>query len=196
MGSISIWGFFIRWDFLCEKTQNYELFAIQVAWASALSSILLGLWRFYVRYLDTQIIKLYPAMYLCGLEIIPDEIPIIKHPENVSPLTKDKISKGIDWKDICNKDFSGRGHHFIDWMVVFFIVCFCVISLGVAYKFQIIRIALWGTPHLVGWLLVGNFVGLLLVFIGWLQWRGKKIKWPIPKNGSQKKTQQTTEAHS
>ena len=181
MGSISIWGFFISWDSLYGETQNHEMFSVQLAWASGLSSIFLGLWRLYARSLDASIIRLYPAIYLCELEIIPNEISSIKPPKNVTPLTKDLISQDIDWKKVRNKDFGGRCHNVIDCIVVIFIFAFSVISVLVASNLAIIDFALGGRPHLVGGLLIGNAVGLSLVLIRWLQWRKKEVMWPIPK---------------
>jgi hypothetical protein len=179
--SLAICGFFIRWDLLYGKTQDHKLFAIQLACASGLSSIFLGLWRFYARVLDTSIISLYPAIYLCELEIIPNEISSIKPPNDVTRLTKGDISKGIDWKEVRNKDFGGRGHTVIDWIVVIFISVFSAISVSVAYKLGIVGLALGGWPHLIGWLLSGNIVGVFLVLGGWWRWKKKVVMWPVPK---------------
>ena len=181
MSSLSIWGFLVRWDFLYGKMENHELFAIQVAWASGLSSIFLGLWRLYARSLDASIIRLYPAIYLCELEIIPAEISSIEPPRKVPVLTKDLISQGLDWEKVQNKDFRGRSHTEIDWIVVIFIFAFSVISVSVGYNLGVIGFALEGPPHLVGCLLICNAVGLSLVLVGWLRWRRKTVKWPIPR---------------
>jgi hypothetical protein len=185
-GTISIWAFFLKWDMLLENTQSsHKVFAIQLAWAGGLSSILLGLWRIYARFLDSAIIKLYPAMYLCEREIIPKEISIFKPPGKEPFLANNFVLQNVIWKDVRNKDFGSRGHQFVDWIAVILIVLFSVISLFSAYNFGIISFALRGRLHLVGWLLIGNVVGLLLVAIGWLQWRNKEVKWPIPKNNSE-----------
>lgn len=179
--TISIWGFFIHWDSLLNETKNHKLFAIQLAWASGLSSIFLGLWRLYARFLDAAIIQLYPAIYLCEVEILPEEICSIKNPKNITRLTKELILKGIKWIVVRNKDFGGRGHGVIDWIVVIIILLFVFANLATGFGLDVIEINSQGTRHLVTYLLFFNVVGILLVLIGWLKWRNKKVKWPIPK---------------
>jgi hypothetical protein len=67
------------------------------------------------------------------------------------------------------------------WIVVILILVFFVIRVSVAYKYGIIGLALGGRPHLIGWLLIRNAIGLLLVGIGWCRWKKKAVNWPIRK---------------
>jgi hypothetical protein len=43
--TFAIWGFFVRWEAVAKEHPDWRLFATQVAWAGALSSIFIGLWR-------------------------------------------------------------------------------------------------------------------------------------------------------
>jgi hypothetical protein len=182
-GTLTIWAFFVEWDTLFKI--GYGLFSTQIAWASAMSSVLIGLWRFYVRFLDSSIIRLYPAIYMCERALLPEEICTIKPPTKVQSLSKNDVaSENLAWVSVRNNDFEGRGHHIIDWIAGIFIVIFSVISIYVAYTKEVVTIVWFGTPHLIGWLLLGNIIGLLLIVIGWLLWRNKKVNWPIPNKGT------------
>lgn len=186
-GTITIWSTLVQWDLLYGQAPNHMEFAIRFAWASCISSILLGLWRFYVHFLDASIIRLYPVIYLCELNILPDEISSIKPPklpQNVNPVKKDSDFNEIEWHNARNIDFGGRGHQFIDTLVIILVLIFSVSSLSVSYKLSIISFALQGQLHLVGWLLIGNAVGLILVIIGWYQWKNIEVKWPVSKQNA------------
>jgi hypothetical protein len=182
MGTLSIWAFLVKWDILFENTPNtWDMFSTRIAWASALSSVLIGLWRFYVRSLDSSIIQLYPAIYMCERMLLPEEICTIKPPTKVQSLSKNDVaSENLGWVTVCNKDFEGRGHNVIDWLAVILIIIFGVISIVVAYSQEVIKIGGSGTLHPIRLLLFGNIIGLLLILFGWLLWKGKKINWPIP----------------
>lgn len=182
-GTLAIWAFLVKWDILLAERSSLVLFPTQIAWASALSSVLIGVWRFYVRFLDSSIIRLYPAIYMYELSLLPQEICTRKPPTKVQPLSKDNITYDkLDWVTVYNKNFGGRGHHIIDWIAVFFILIFGVISVGVAYTKEVITIGRFGSLHLIAFLLLGNIIGLSLIIIGWLRWKNREVKWPIPKN--------------
>ena len=52
VGMLSIWSFCVKWGALLGNNPSPEIYAIQIAWASALSSVLLGIWRLHARYVD------------------------------------------------------------------------------------------------------------------------------------------------
>lgn len=180
-GALTIWSTTIKWDLLYGQPPNYMEFAIRLAWASSVSSVLLGLWRFYVHFLDSSIIRLYPAIYLLELGVLPAEVASIrppKLPENVIPLTNNNLPEKIKWYEVRNSDFGGRGHQFIDILVGIFIIAALVISLWVPHELSIISFA-GGKLHLIGWLMIGNIGGLIFVIVGWRIWEKKKVNWPI-----------------
>lgn len=182
IATLSIWGFFINWDSLYGETQNHQLFAITIAWASGLSSVLLGLWRFYERVLDAEIVKLYPAIYLCEAKILPKEISSINPlPKNITRLTGDVIPQDVEWINVRNKDFTGRGHGSLDWLAVILIFFFVIVNLATGFRLNVTEINLRGDLHLITYLLIFNTVGILLVLGGWWRWRNIKVKWPVPR---------------
>jgi hypothetical protein len=193
MGTLSIWAFFVKWELLLGDNPSPEMFSTEVAWASSISSILIGLWRLYVRFLDGAIIQLYPAIYICERALIPEEICTMKSPNKIKSISRVKNYENLDWVTVCYKDFGGRGHHLIDSIAFFFVVLFGMISIIVAYKQKVITIDWFGSPHLIGWLLIGNLIGLLLILVSWLQWRKRQVKWPIPKDCSKLQEKSTAE---
>lgn len=181
MATISIWGFFVNWDAYLGENTSHELFATQIAWASMLSSLFLGLWRLYMRYLDGATIRLYPVLYRCERELIPEEICTIKPPNKVQSISKDDVSDTFDWITVHYKDFGGRGHGVLDCFACVLIIAFGFITVIVAKNLNVIEFRMCGDLHTVTYLLSGNIIGLVLVLIGWLLWRNKEVKWPIPK---------------
>lgn len=191
---LSLWAFFINWDYLYGKMQNHQLFYIQIAWAGGLSSILLGLWRFYERVLDAEIVRLYPAIYLCEVEILPKELSSINPlPKNITRLTKDDL-KDIEWIEVQNKDFTGRGHGWLDWLAVILIFLLSSGNVLIGWGLNVTVFKWWGTPHKVTYLLICNVVGIVFVLVGWWWWRNKKVKWPVP--GTNKTNQKDSKAQS
>jgi hypothetical protein len=180
-GTLAIWSTTIKWELLYTHPPNYIEFTTRLAWASGLSSFLLGLWRFYVHFLDSSIIRLYPAIYLLELGILPAEVASIKPPklpENVIQLTNVNLPEKIKWYEVENRDFGGRGHQFIDILVGLFIIASSVISLWVPHNLSIISFV-GAKFHLIGWLMFGNIAGILFVIVGWRKWEKKKVNWPI-----------------
>lgn len=189
IATLSIWSFFVHWDTLIGDTSNQKMFATQIALAGSLSSVLIGLWRFYVRSLDSSIIQLYPAIYICERSLIPKEactIKIRKLSKKVKQLSKENISDGLEWITVYNKDFGRRDHCFLDCLAITFILGFGCISVGIAYHYKVITIVWLGTPDWIGLLLFGNFIGLIFIIFGWLRWRDGKVEWPIPKDCKEK----------
>ena len=179
-GTLAIWAFLVQWDALRGQEPDHALFATQIAWASALSSLLLGFWRLYARHLDDSIISLYPVMYLCERALLPGEICTLKPPSGAELLSKADLGRGLAWVRVRNRDFGGRGHSVLDWIAGLLIVAFGAISVLTASWLRVITIAWLGLPHLVGWFLIGNAIGFTLVIGGWAWWRSRERDWPIP----------------
>ncbi|MHC4243287.1 MAG: hypothetical protein ACYSU4_12850 [Planctomycetota bacterium] len=182
VGTLSIWSLLLHWDTPLIEIGCKKMFAIQIALAGSLSSILIGLWRFYVRFLDKSIIKLYPVIYMCERSLIPEETcTTITPPNDVKPLSKKNIDDGsIEWEPVKNEKFERRGHCFLDIFAIILILCFGFLSIGVAWYFKLITIFILGIPHSIGLLLIGNVIGIVFVLLGQKNWRKQEIKWPIP----------------
>jgi len=124
IGMLSIWSFCVDWRNLLGDCNSQEMFSIQIAWASALSSVLLGLWRFYARYLDDAIIHMYPAIYICESSLIHEKLRTIKPPKNIRPLSSCIDYKNIGWINVYNRDFGSRGHQVFDFIAGILVVAF------------------------------------------------------------------------
>jgi hypothetical protein len=184
MGTIAIWAFFVRWEALLGQPPDNRLFATQVAWAGALSSLLIGLWRYSSRVLDNDIVRTYPAIYLSERLLLPQEICTISPPKGVQPLSFTAITNGIEYRKVQNKDFGGRGHAGVDWIGVVLIVVFTVVSMLVAPSVGAIALSC-DLREPVVFLLVANLVGLAFIAWGYLSWKGKSHDWPVPKTGAE-----------
>lgn len=185
-GTLAIWAWLVRWDALEGKTPNPELFATQIGWAGAVSSFLLGVWRLHARNLDDSIIRLYPVSYLLESAVIPENIRTIKPPKGVQTLSKGQASGELSWAKVRNRDFRGRGHHFLDLIASLLIIAFGVTSVKTASSLGVTTIT-W-PPDRIGWLLLGNIIGLVLVLGACLWWRNRQLDWPIPKEGRNENT--------
>jgi len=186
MGTIAIWAFLVKLDVLNLTPPQNEQLAIQVGWASTVSSILLGLWRVYAHWLDRDIIRLYPGVYLYERVLnIPEQLSLIDRPENTEKLSKEDIHSGVVWEDIYNHRFGHRGHQYMDLIACIIIILFGILSVVIARSLNAVIIVWMGEPHIIGYLLWGNFIGLLLVSGSYLWWRYSKCPWPIPNSSSQ-----------
>ena len=70
---------------------DWALFATETAWAGALSSIVIGVWRIYERQLHAAVIRLYPVIYLCERLALPAEVCMIHPPDKAKELSKSQI---------------------------------------------------------------------------------------------------------
>lgn len=180
-GTIAIWAFLIPWQVIVGENPDHILFTNQVALASALSAVLLGLWRFYVHYLDKSIIRLYPIMYLCERILSPVEACTLPTPKSkLVLLNKTTALSPLRWVDIQNSDFRERGHTVIDLFAAAFIFAFGLISVWTALHYKTASFVLFGKPNLIGYMLLFNITGLILVLMGWIRWRRCNLKWPVP----------------
>lgn len=179
-GTLAIWALLLPWNAIFGENADPELFSTLVAFSGALSSLLIGFWRFRVRNTDDAIVALYPAMYLAERTLgIPSEVCTIKPPLKLAPLTKADIVAGVAYVTICNRQMGGRGHSVGDWIAVGFIVASGIVGVAVGRRLGVIT--LWGnTPHAIGFLLIFNIIGLLLVLAGYVWWRQRQLLWPVP----------------
>jgi hypothetical protein len=186
-GTIAIWAFFIPRNVIAGDKTDYEFFTNQVAVASALSAFFIGLWRFYVRFLDKSIISLYPIMYLCERILSPEEACTLSPPKpkgpkgkTLAPLNKTTALRPLKWEDIKNSDYSSRGHTFIDLLAVCIILAFGAVSVWIALHFKTAAFVPFGRPNLIGYMLFGNIAGLVFILLGWICWKRGKHRWPVP----------------
>lgn len=165
-GTLAILSFAVKWDALLTDS---ELFAIQLAWAGALSSLLVGLWRLYAHYLYNHIVRLYPTIYLHESAIVPHELCTIHPPKgrDIKPLAMGKARGNVKYITVHHKDFDGGGHGGFDLIAGAVIVVFGVASMWTALSMDVITVSLFTRPHMIGYLLLGNCVGLVLVEGGW-----------------------------
>ena len=173
--TVAIWAYLIRWDLILKQVQpDWALFATEAAWAGALSSIVVGVWRLYERQLDQEVVRLYPGIYLCERLVLPAEVCVVNPPKGVAALSKAAILDGFDFRDIPNTEHGGRGHNFEDLIGAISIVVFSIMSLGAGWKANVIALPRVGWPHQIGLMLIGNLVGLALIVTAYMRWRKKE----------------------
>ena len=124
-------------------------------------------------------------MYLCERALVPGEICTLKPPTGVELVSKDDLGRELAWRKVRNRDFGGRGHSVLDWIAGLLIVAFGAVSVFTPLRLKVITITWLGIPHVVGWLLIGNTIGLALVIGGWIWWRNRERDWPIPQPRTQ-----------
>lgn len=187
-GTIALWGFMLKWETVLGQgqSQDWELFAIQAAWAGALSSLLIGFWRYYAHFLDYGIVRLYPTLYICERALLPAQVCTLD-PPNPDPrkpldvITRSDIAGAIDYREVHVKDFRGRGHGVIDAIGGACVVLFGVASVWLGVRSGRVTLLGTGTLHIIGWLLLfGNGMGLVLLVRGSLKFRNRPILWPVP----------------
>ena len=182
-GTLAIWGFVVKWDALMRLPPDLELFATQIAWASALSSILIAIWRVYAHQLYHGIVKLYPTIYLHERALVPPELCALKPPQDVKALDLSTAQGAIKYIKVRDKDFGSGGHGMFDLIAGIVIVAFGMISIGVGLFKNVITLLSPGRLHLIGYLLGANILGLALVIASYFMWRNCEHSWPIPDDG-------------
>jgi hypothetical protein len=180
-GTIAVWAFFVRWETLLGQHSDPRLFATQIAWASALSSLLIGFWRYWSHVVDNDIVRVYPAIYLSERLVLPPQLCTISPPNGEAPLSSEAISSGIEYRQIQNKDFGGRGHTCLDVVGGVLIVLFAVSDVLVAMSLGTIAVPCVILREPAAFLLLWNLVGLTLIAWGYLSWKGKTHDWPVVK---------------
>lgn len=137
--NVAIWSYFVKAyiDSLSGTAAGQPLY---IGVASSLSSILLMLWRFYTRYIDSNIAGLYPDFLLCeGILSVPIAHGIggylMRAVPAVSPilldkgLTPEEKQEGIA-KLVKSKRIGRRGHLWFDVCTLFLILGMFVASVA------------------------------------------------------------------
>lgn len=178
--TVAIWGYLMRWDLILQQNQfDWGLFARQAAWAGALSSIVLAVWRIYARMFVAQIFRLYPGLYLCERLVLPPEVCTVNHPDPTAALSREDITQGFDFRDFTNKQLENRSDTLEDRAAVAAIVAFSVVSLAAGYKARLITFTPAWPPHEIGLMLLINLIGVLSIVRAYQQWCKKIVKWPV-----------------
>ena len=176
----AIWVFLLRFDTVMKPTgTDWTLLANEAAWAGALSSVVIGFWRLFGRELDADIIRLYPAIYLCERTLLPPEVCTIKPPQGMVALPSVDSSGVFEYKNVSNAAFGGRLHGLLDWLGVSLIVGFSLLSVAAGLKSGMITLVPFGRPHRIGFMLFGNVTGLVLIIGAYAAWVRKKVLWPV-----------------
>jgi hypothetical protein len=183
-GTLALWTLLVRWDALLGVQQNRPVFTTQIAAASAAAAILLGLWRFHARVLDDAIVRLYPVMYLCECVLVPPQAHTVPRPTNCESLSQQDAAGQVAWKEVTNSVFGGRWHHVFDWLAAGATVAFGALSVCTAVELGEATVSLRAPLNRVGYLLLGNLFGVLLILSGWLWWRNRKLNWPVKSTGA------------
>jgi hypothetical protein len=173
--TLGIWVAILR----LEHSTPVQL-AMEVGWAGSLTSILIGCWRYYAHFLDHAIVRQYPAMYLSERAILPPEVCTLRPPEGVSPITEKDIELGVAFEDVYEKAFGSRGHVALDFIAGGIVNLCAVASVLLGRASHTVTVAIGAKPHVIGYLLIGNLLGLVLVVAGHFRWRNAKHKWPVP----------------
>jgi uncharacterized membrane protein len=91
------------------------------------------------------------------------------------------IDAGIEYRDVRTADFGSRGHAALDWVAVSLIVLVAVTSIFVAVTSRIVTFSCVDLRAPAVWLLLANLLGLALIVGGYLPWRQRRLRWPVPK---------------
>jgi hypothetical protein len=130
----AIWAFLLK---ACMDARNLNYIVI----AAASSSIVLGVWRLYTRYLDNGIANLYPTFVYCEQIMgVPSEYGTVAYlRESVLrgfdlPSDKQALLDGVR-ELVENRHIGNRGHDALDRLaalviLVQFLICICVVYVG------------------------------------------------------------------
>lgn len=135
--NVAIWSYFLKAyvDSLTPSAYEQPLF---IGVASAISSIVIMLWRLYTRYIDNHIAGLYSDFLLCeGVLSIPTNsgtsgylmraVPIVNRFLADNNLTREQKLKGIS-SLISSKRIGRRGHFWFDVCSLVLILIMAVVS--------------------------------------------------------------------
>lgn len=169
-GTVAIWALLVRAD------STVDL-ATGVALASALSSLLIGVWRLYSRILDNAIVAMYPMLYLCERVLVPGPACTFPTPKGIPPLTQEQAAGKLDWTTrVRTVDFGHRLHRGTDVIAWIVIGAFLVLSIHVGLQEG--RFARVDATYVS--LLCLTLAGAALVLVSWVIWRCKVHAWPTP----------------
>jgi len=169
IANVAIWSYFLK-AYVDALNSNLNTQSNYIIIAASVSSILIGLWRLYTRYIDNQIANLYPdfLLYEGTLSVPPDHGScgyLIRNVPNVdlilnANINLDKKINGI--KELVERKCIGnRGHILFDIFAIVIIVMLLAASI-------IIRLTKIQSLLTI-FCLAGISIGLLLVLLGILR---------------------------
>jgi hypothetical protein len=178
-GSIAIWAFVVR------EVSDVHLQVSQVALASALTSVLLSVWRWQARLIDDGIVRLYAVIHLCEGQLLPNEkLCTVKLPEIIDRAGLARNLSSVDPKSefqVPNTAFGSRGHAELD---IFAVTVMAIMGLGVVSLCIQDGSLSWDRGlwlRYPSFLLLANAVGICWVIGSWLWWKKQKHPWPLAK---------------
>jgi hypothetical protein len=176
-GSIVVWIAIVRWP----DCTAQESGVVQIAAASALTSLLFSVWRWQVRLIDDAILGLNAATRLCERELLPsDDLCTVKIPD----VTGSSLARCLSEVDptrsvsIPNTKYGGRGHTGLDLLAILVMVSTGVWVLLLCVSEQ--RLTLDGglCVKFPAPLVLMNLVGIGWVLGWWIWWRRQSHLWP------------------
>lgn len=150
LGSVAVWA-------ICMNAGIGGITDWRVAWGSGLTSLLLGLWRLYVRYVDNTITHLYPAIarYEDVLGIPPEDSSLLglRLKFGSLELIREKIK---------SREIGTRKHLLFDWVALIVVSGMAAATLATGNAHTLTSCA-FGAPFHPYALLVFNITSIALI---------------------------------
>lgn len=172
-----IWSYFIK-SYLDSSSKGSTDALSYIAFSGGISTILLGLWRLYTRYLDDNIANLYPDFLLYeGVLNVPVDrgtsgylIRNVPHVDGIlkGNFTLEKKAEAIA-KVVRSKRIGSRGHWFIDLFV--FVISLVIFSVTITFSMER---KLECPTSLITLIIMG--IGILFLIIGILRYQRNPSK--------------------
>jgi hypothetical protein len=164
----ALWAYFLK-SYVEQTLEPQHLLIV-----SAISSLLLGLWRYYTRYLDNHLASLYPQLLLSeGILGVPPKLGTsgylteeVKGTERILNSNfgleqrVNAISYIVKKRQIGNRGHLGMDVFVVCWLFLFFVLS-CIYAFSVGTFFSIL--------YLVG----RNLSGFIFLFLGMARFQGK-----------------------
>jgi hydrogenase-4 membrane subunit HyfE len=162
----AVWSYFLKAYIESVSTGSAHGLSY-LAVAAGLTSILLGLWRVYTRYIYNRLAGLYPDLLHCekilGIEPyrgtagdLQKRIPRLRRILGETELNPDQKQEAISFL-VETKRLGRRSHLVIDFIMVVIIIIMFVLCISVHAKIQL--------PLAIG-TIIATIVGFLLVLCG------------------------------
>jgi hypothetical protein len=163
---VAIWSYFLK-AYIESGSNNLANGLSFLAVAAGLTSIMLGLWRLYTRYIYNRVAGLYPDLLLCekilGIEshqgtagYLQRSIPRLRQILGEKQLNPDQKLEVIAFL-FDRKSLGRKSHIVLDFIVVALIITMFVLCVGVHSNIQL--------PLAIG-TIIATIVGFLLVLCG------------------------------
>ena len=163
---VAIWSYFLK-AYIESGSNGLANGLSFLAVAAGLTSIMLGLWRLYTRYIYCHIAGLYPDLLYCekilGIEphrgtagYLQRSIPILRQILGEKHLNSDQKQEVIVFL-VDRKSLGRKSHIVLDFIVIAFIITMFVLCIGVHANIQL--------PLAIG-TIIATIVGFLLVLCG------------------------------